>query len=167
MSILVQYLNFLRSSPGENEKNEKLAELPGYAPSVAGSMDNEKKDEDKLTSSITDHGLAAQETPKNINAASVKPVAMHSSSSAAAPAFTQPVANPGRGRNAGVPSPQTQQQPTKIPRVLASVPEAKDMVTKREDTLLGKKAVAYSRNTGINDVDGGAFVNNEDINENY
>jgi hypothetical protein len=164
MSILVQYLKFLRSSPGENEKKEKTAELPGYAPSVAGSMDNEKKDEDKLTSSITDHGLAAQETPKNINVASVKPVAMRSSSSAAAPAFTQPVANPGRGHNAGAPSPQVQQQPTKIPRVLERIPKANSVTDPRSGTLLDKQgSLGYSRNTGIADTEGEIYINSSDV----
>ena len=164
MSVLVQYLKFLKSSPGENEKKEKTAELPGYVPSVAGAMDNEKKDEDKLTSSITDHGLAAQETPKNINTASTEPVAMHSSSSAAAPAFTQPVANPGRGYNTDVPRPQTQQQPTKIPRALERIPMANSVTDPRSGTLLDKQgSLGYSRNTGISDVDGEVYVNGDDV----
>ena len=164
MSVLVQYLKFLKSSPGENEKKEKKAELPGYAPSVAGSIDNEKKDEDKLTSSITDHGLASQETPKNINASSAEPVAMRSSSSAAAPAFTQPVANPGRGYNTGVPRPQTQQQPTKIPRVLERIPMANSVNDPRSGTLLDKQgSLGYSRNTGISDVEGEIYVNGSDV----
>ena len=164
MSVLVQYLKFLKSSPGENEKKEKTAELPGYVPSVAGSIDNEKKDEDKLTSSITDHGLASQETPKNINASSAEPVAMRSSSSAAAPAFTQPVANPGRGYNTGVPRPQTQQQPTKIPRVLERIPMANSVNDPRNGTLLDKQgSLGYSRNTGISDVEGEIYVNGSDV----
>lgn len=164
MSVLVQYLKFLKSSPAGNEKKEKTAALPGYEPQVTGEMPNKKKDEGELTAPITEHGLAKQETPKNINTFATKPVAMRSESSAAVPAFTQPVANPGRGYNTGVPQPQAQQQPTKIPRVLARIPMANSVTDPKSGTLLDKQgSLGYSRNTGISDVEGEIYVNSNDV----
>lgn len=164
MSVLVQYLKFLKASPGENEKKEKKAELPGYEPQVTGAMPNKKKDDEELTAPITEHGLAKQETPKNINTFATKPVPMRSESSAAVPAFTQPVSNPGRGYNTGVPQPQVQQQPTKIPRVLARIPMANSVTDPKSGTLLDKQgSLGYSRNTGISDADGEVYVNTDDV----
>lgn len=164
MSVLVQYLKFLKSSPAGNEKKEKTAALPGYEPQVTGEMPNKKKDEGELTVPITEHGLAKQETPKNINTFATKPVAMRSESSAAVPAFTQPVSNPGRGYNTGVPQPQAQQQPTKIPRVLARIPMANSVTDPKSGTLLDKQgSLGYSRNTGISDVEGEIYVNSNDV----
>jgi hypothetical protein len=154
MSALVQYLNFLKLSSAENRKKEKTAlELQGYAPSENGEQDNPNPDESSLENKIK----SLQPTVTNPNSVPL------SGASSAKPAITTPVSNPARGYNTGVPAPQHNKQFTKIPRVLEKLPDISKPTDPREGTLLSKRAIAYSRNTGIADVDGGLFVNNEDV----
>ena len=161
MSALVQYLTFLKNSRERNEKKEKTANLlPGFAPKVTGALKETEKKEG-LTRVLTD---AAQTNESNQNILPRVDVAAKASASMSAPAFTQAVSNPGRGHNTSVPRPQTQQQPTSIPRVMEGIESFSDRNDPRAGTLLDKRSgVKFARNTGIADVDGEIYVNTDDV----